>query len=144
MKTISSLHFSFNRRSDKLCVKKKRFSTREKAPSGQKFGTKIVTFYIDMYVQMYIDTFLLYLLGSDDAVGPSFPTHLLGTRKDPASASGIYSHPIQTGLSTIDEKSINVRINQLNHICSVSNNKILLLLFSRSSFLSTYIILFYF
>ncbi|XP_033756035.1 LOW QUALITY PROTEIN: uncharacterized protein LOC117338796 [Pecten maximus] len=46
--------------------------------------------------------------GSDDAIGPSFPSHCLGSRLDGPKSGGIYSNhkPSSDGLSTIEEKSL--------------------------------------
>ncbi|XP_060076565.1 uncharacterized protein LOC132556190 [Ylistrum balloti] len=46
--------------------------------------------------------------GSDDAIGPSFPSHCLGSRPDGPKTGGIYcGHRLSSeGLSTIEEKSM--------------------------------------
>ena len=55
-------------------------------------------------------------LGSDDAVPPYFPSHVLGSRKDTQAAvsSGVYGTKNQqaaaVALSTIEERSVVVRV----------------------------------
>jgi hypothetical protein len=56
--------------------------------------------------------------GSDDAIGPHFPSQYLGSRTDgPPSTGGIYgtrNPEKKDALSTIDEKSVAVSLLWLN------------------------------